>query len=113
MRRTGNPLPGRYCPPALIVFRHGVASADPLPDGVLLWTRGTTDAATPVAVDWWVSRTAAAESADIVARGTAQASPDGDFTVHVDVRGLEPATTYWYGFTAGDASSPVGRTRTA
>ena len=27
--------------------------------------------------------------------------------------GLEPATTYWYGFRAGDVSSPVGRTRTA
>ena len=38
-------------------FRHGVASADPLPDGVLLWTRVTTDAGGPVPVDWWAGVT--------------------------------------------------------
>ena len=95
----------------MTAFRHGVASADPLPDGVLLWTRVTTDAGGPVAVDWWVSRSPA--PSDVVARGTAEGSPESDFTVHVDVGGLEPATTYWYGFGAGEAASPVGRTRTA
>ena len=94
---------------ALTSFRHGVASADPLPDGVLLWTRVTTDAGGPVEVGWWVGVT----PDDVVARGSADASPAGDFTVHVDVRGLEPATTYWYGFAFGDERSPVGRTRTA
>ena len=44
MRRTGTPFDATV-PPALIAFRHGVASADPLPDGVLLWTRCTTDGA--------------------------------------------------------------------
>ena len=102
---------GRYCPAALTPFRHGVASADPLPDRVLLWTRCTTDAGEALAVDWWMSRTPASSGA--VARGTAEASPDADFTVHVDVGGLEPATTYWYGFRVGDDPSPVGRTRTA
>jgi phosphodiesterase/alkaline phosphatase D-like protein len=97
----------------LIAFRHGVASADPLPDGVLLWTRCTTDDPGPVGVDWWVSRAPSPEAGDVVARGTVEASAEGDFTVHVDVGGLEPATTYWYGFTAGGLSSPVGRTRTA
>ncbi len=97
----------------MILFRHGVASADPLPDGVLLWTRCTTDSAGPIHVDWWVSRSPAPEPAQLVARGTAEASAARDFTVHVDAGGLEPATTYWYGFRAGDVSSPVGRTRTA
>ena len=97
----------------MIVFRHGVASADPLPDGVLLWTRCTTAGSGPVAVDWWVSRTPERGLADVVASGTAEASAAADFTVHVDVRGLEPATPYWYGFTTCDASSPVGRTQTA
>ena len=95
----------------MIAFRHGVASADPLPDAVLLWTRVTTDAFAPVPVGWWVSRTE--DPAETVATGTAQASPGGDFTVHVDVGGLRPETTYWYGFSAGEAVSPVGRTRTA
>jgi len=97
----------------LIAFRHGVASADPLPDGVLLWTRCTTPGRDPVQVNWWVSRTAEPSPAQVVARGTAEASSAGDHTVHVDVTGLDPETTYWYGFRAGEASSPVGRTRTA
>ena len=108
MRRTGTRFDGTVRP-VLIAFRHGVASADPLPDGVLLWTRCTTDALDPVAVDWWIGLS----SEDVVARGTAEASPPGDWTVHVDVGGLEPATTYRYGFSAGGAGSPVGRTRTA
>ena len=93
----------------MTAFRHGVASADPLPDGVLLWTRCTTEGPGPVAVDWWVGTA----PDDPVARGTTEASADRDFTVHVDVGGLEPATTYWYGFSAAGVASPVGRTRTA
>jgi len=95
----------------LVTFRHGVASADPLPDGVLLWTRCTTVASRPVQVDWWIGITA--DPAAAVARGTTEASAEGDFTVHVDVGGLEPATTYRYGFVADGVASPVGRTRPA
>jgi alkaline phosphatase D len=36
-----------------------------------------------------------------------------DYTVKVDPRGLEPATTYFYAFDALGRRSPVGRTRTA
>ncbi|MGI8810190.1 MAG: alkaline phosphatase D family protein [Acidimicrobiales bacterium] len=97
----------------MIVFRHGVASADPLPDGVLLWTRCTTRDPGALAVEWWVGETPAPTAAQVVARGAAEASADSDFTVQVDARGLEPATTYWYGFRVGEVSSPVGRTRTA
>jgi len=97
----------------LTTFRHGVASADPIPDGVLLWTRCTTPEPGPVAVEWWVSLTPEPDTAQVVARGAAEAAAEGDFTVHVDVGGLEPATTYWYGFRAGETASPVGRTRTA
>jgi alkaline phosphatase D len=95
----------------LTTFRHGVASADPLPDGVLLWTRCTTTARAPLDVDWWIGPTADAGAA--VAVGTVEASAAADFTVRVDVHGLEPATTYWYGFRVGDDASSVGRTRTA
>jgi alkaline phosphatase D len=97
----------------LIAFRHGVASADPLSDGVLLWTRYSSATPDPVAVDWWVAVAPEPSPGQIVARGTAEAAAEGDFTVHVDVGGLEPATTYWYGFRSGDEVSPVGRTRTA
>ncbi|MEU4211479.1 alkaline phosphatase D family protein [Streptomyces sp. NPDC026206] len=104
-------------------FLHGVASGDPLPDGILLWTRVTpTPDAVPgsgrgpaVEVTWEVAEDAA--FARVVARGTVTASAATDHTVKADVRGLRPATGYFYRFTvAGGAQSmhsPAGRTRTA
>ncbi|MEU7005991.1 alkaline phosphatase D family protein [Streptomyces sp. NPDC046332] len=99
-------------------FLHGVASGDPLPDGVLLWTRVTpTSDATPgsgrgpaVTVGWEVAEDR--DFARTVARGTLTATAASDHTVKVDVRGLRPATAHWFRFTAGDTVSPVGRTRT-
>ncbi|MFJ8693195.1 alkaline phosphatase D family protein [Streptomyces roseolilacinus] len=103
-------------------FLHGVASGDPLPDGILLWTRVTpspdavpgsgagadTEVRWEVAEDRGFTRT--------VARGAVTASAETDHTVKVDVRGLRPATAYWFRFTAGAAGaetvSPAGRTRT-
>ncbi|WP_328925216.1 alkaline phosphatase D family protein [Streptomyces sp. NBC_00190] len=99
-------------------FLHGVASGDPLPDGILLWTRVTPTAeAVPgsglgpaVQVGWEVASDKAFSR--IVASGTTTASAAADHTVKVDVRGLQPQTPYWYRFTAGAAVSPVGRTLT-
>ncbi|MGR4883571.1 alkaline phosphatase D family protein [Streptomyces sp. LARHCF249] len=99
-------------------FLHGVASGDPLPDGILLWTRVTPTAeAVPgsglgpaVQVGWEVA--ADKNFSGVVASGTVTASAATDHTVKVDVRGLQPQTAYWYRFTAGTAVSPVGRTRT-
>ena len=49
---------------------------------------------------------------NIVRRGTAVATPQLAHWVHVEVDGLEPDRWYWYRFRAGDAESPIGRTRT-
>ncbi|MFB7606871.1 alkaline phosphatase D family protein [Streptomyces gardneri] len=100
-------------------FLHGVASGDPLPDGVLLWTRVTPSAeAVPgsglgpdVTVDWELAEDRG--FARTVASGSTTASASSDHTVKADVRGLRPATAYWFRFTAGDAVSPAARTRTA
>ncbi|MGA5563258.1 alkaline phosphatase D family protein [Streptomyces platensis] len=100
-------------------FQHGIASGDPLPDGVLLWTRVTpTPSATPgsgrgpaTKVSWQVATDK--DFASVVARGSLTASAAADHTVKADVRGLKPATHYYYRFTAGGQHSPVGRTRTA
>ncbi|MEU8690856.1 alkaline phosphatase D family protein [Streptomyces sp. NPDC048665] len=100
-------------------FLHGVASGDPLPDGVLLWTRVTpTPQAVPgsgigpdTEVSWVVAKDKAFTS--IVAEGTVKATAASDHTVKADVRGLQPATDYWFRFSAGAADSPVARTRTA
>jgi alkaline phosphatase D len=49
---------------------------------------------------------------DVVARGTAEASPALAHAVHVEVSGLRPDRPYWYRFEAGNQASPIGRTRT-
>ncbi|MEH6379270.1 alkaline phosphatase D family protein [Streptomyces sp. KLMMK] len=103
-------------PPA---FLHGVASGDPLPDGVLLWTRVTPSPdAVPgsgrgadVEVAWEVAEDEA--FGRVAARGTVTATAASDHTVKADVRGLRPATGYWFRFTAGGAHTPAARTRTA
>jgi alkaline phosphatase D len=88
-------------------FPLGVASGDPLSDGVVLWTRLER----PGPVRWEIAederfrhRTAA---------GTVSARPEHGHAVHVDVRGLRPGRWYWYRFIADGETSPVGRTRTA
>jgi len=89
------------------VFEHGVASGDPLPDGVLLWTRVVTTSA----IRWEVARDE--DFRRIVRRGVTRTSAARDHTVKAEVHGLEPNTRYWYRFRAGDVVSPVGRTKTA
>ncbi|MGW3631053.1 alkaline phosphatase D family protein [Streptomyces sp. NPDC005122] len=99
-------------------FLHGVASGDPLPDGVLLWTRVTpTSAAIPgsgIGPDTEVSWTVAKDKAftTIVAKGSLTATAASDHTVKADIRGLEPATDYWFRFSSGGTDSPVAHTRT-
>ncbi len=93
------------------VFAHGVASGDPVADGVVLWTRISTEGRDSVRVRWSVASTPDLDV--LVAEGEAEAVPEADFTVKVDVRELQPATTYYYAFEADGVRSPVGRTRTA
>ncbi|MET3960672.1 alkaline phosphatase D [Marmoricola sp. OAE513] len=100
-------------------FVHGVASGDPLPNAIILWTRVTPSAAAKpgsgvgpdVSVEWEVATSAAFTT--IVASGTTVAGAGTDHTVHVDAAGLTPATAYWYRFRALGVTSPVGRTKTA
>lgn len=92
------------------LFAHGVASGDPLPDRVILWTRvSVADDATPT-VHWLVAEDEALSR--VVARGRVRTSASRDHTVKVDVPGLEPGTSYYYAFECDDTRSPVGRTRT-
>jgi alkaline phosphatase D len=99
-------------------FTLGVASGDPAPRGVVLWTRLAPQPLEPfgampaenVEVAWEVASDEAFRS--IVSRGATTATPQLAHSVHVEVDGLEPDHWYWYRFRAGDAESPVGRTRT-
>lgn len=93
------------------LFRHGVASGDPLADRVIIWTRITDPSVrNSLEVEWRVATDEALTR--IVARGTAASMAARDFTVKVDVAGLEPGRTYYYVFVAGGQRSTVGRTRT-
>ncbi|WP_426570693.1 alkaline phosphatase D family protein [Aquihabitans sp. McL0605] len=92
-------------------FAFGVASGDPLTDRVIIWTHVSgADTGADVEVSWAVATDRALEH--VVAEGTAVARADRDHTVHVDVTGLEPATSYCFEFAIAGASSTVGRTRT-
>jgi len=93
-------------------FTHNVASGEPGPDSMLLWTRyvpATGDNAirldAEVALD--------ADFARPVSGGSVQTGPWRDWTAKITVDGLKPGTVYWYRFVAPDGSkSPVGRTKT-
>ncbi len=102
-------------------FTLGVASGDPLPDGVVLWTRlapeplaegglgGMPDR--PVPVQWEVSTDESFRR--VVARGTELARQEEAHSVHAEVSGLQPSADYFYRFRAGSELSPTGRTKTA
>ena len=99
-------------------FQLGVASGCPRPDSVVLWTRLAPDPLNggdvgpdPVPVDWEIAEDDGFRS--ITARGRHTATAEWAHSVHVQVQGLTPGRWYWYRFRAGDAVSPVGRTRTA
>lgn len=102
-------------------FTLGVASGEPLPDSVILWTRLAPDATAPdgnggmprlnVPVGWQIAEDPAFRR--VVRAGIAHATPQLAHSVHVDVRGLRPDRVYWYRFRAGQHVSATGRTRTA
>ncbi|NIJ08954.1 alkaline phosphatase D [Sphingomonas vulcanisoli] len=100
-------------------FTLGVASGDPWPDGMVLWTRLAPDPLTsdggmparPVPVRWELA--ADPQFRRLLRHGTAIAEPAWGHSVHVELTGLLPGRPYWYRFIAGGAVSPVGRTRTA
>lgn len=91
-------------------FQHGVASGDPLADRVILWTRVSGIAAQSVSLSYVVARDP--ELADVVSGGAVLAESAHDYTVHVDVSGLQPFRTYYYRFCLDGQLSPIGRTRT-
>jgi alkaline phosphatase D len=91
-------------------FLHGVASGDPLSDAVLLWTRVSPAGNAAVNVDYVLATDPAL--GNVVKRGSASTDASRDYTVKVDVGGLQPGTTYYYRFSASGGQSPVGRTKT-
>ncbi|GIH27872.1 alkaline phosphatase [Acrocarpospora phusangensis] len=100
-------------------FKLGIASGDPTPDGVVLWTRLVPELFSPdggmpsrrVPVDWEVALDPGMRK--VVERGTVSALPELAHSVHVEVEGLQPDREYFYRFRYRHDVSEVGRTRTA
>jgi alkaline phosphatase D len=100
-------------------FTLGVASGDPLPDSVLLWTRLAPSPYEPdgglpaqrVQVQWEVAYDERFFA--VIKSGTATAHPEYAHSVHVQVPGLDEDRFYYHRFRAGAWISPVGRARTA
>ena len=99
-------------------FMLGVASGDPLPNGVVLWTRldsaaldqaGALTARVPVG--WEIAEDD--NFRHIVRKGSHLALTELGHSVHAEVYGLRPGRHYWYRFMAGGEISITGRTRTA
>ncbi len=90
-------------------FTHSVASGDPLATRVMLWTRFVPARGTSATLQWQVATDAS--FARIVRSGSARATAARDYTVKVDVGGLQPDTAYAYRFIA-DQMSQTGQTRT-
>lgn len=111
---TGRPLPTDP-------FTLDVASGEPTPDGMVLWTRLAPDPLAgdglggmpprPVDVEWELATDDAFRV--IEQRGTVTAIPESAHSVHVEPRGLQPGADYFYRFRTEGHLSPTGRTRTA
>lgn len=103
--------------PSPAPFSLDIASGDPTPNSVILWTRLANDPldgggmpAVPIPVEWEVAIDS--EMDHVVRRGVAVARPASAHTVHVTVHGLAPDSWYFYRFRAGSDVSPIGLTRT-
>ncbi|MBU3672016.1 MAG: alkaline phosphatase [Sinobacteraceae bacterium] len=99
-------------------FTLGVASGSPRESSVVLWTRLAPDPLNGGGMGQTVAEVRYRLCADqamrkVVREGVVTTSGDKAHSVHVIAQGLEPGREYWYDFRYGEASSPVGRTRTA
>ena len=91
-------------------FSHGVASGDPFPNSVVLWTNISTDTSGDLELVWEISTDPDFKSTTQSGQQTTNASRD--YCVKVIAENLTPGTEYFFRFKLGDMVSPIGRTRT-
>jgi alkaline phosphatase D len=93
-------------------FAEGVASGDPRPESILLWTRCPSEDGRVMRLQVEVAEDAAFDR--VVTSTPTHTQAASDWTSRVLVGGLAPDTVYWYRFTDERGhGSRVGRTRTA
>ncbi|KAF2033950.1 phosphodiesterase/alkaline phosphatase D precursor [Setomelanomma holmii] len=125
--------------PVKLNFTHGVASGDPYPNSVILWTRVAPEndnsnsslsvtgyaplfdhdnekyvkvSKSPICVEYKVAQDKSLSQ--VVDSGTVFTSSDVDFTIKIEAKNLKAYTTYYYQFNVCGSSnkSPIGRTKT-
>ncbi|MCB0519785.1 MAG: alkaline phosphatase D family protein [Lewinellaceae bacterium] len=96
---------------ALAPFYFGVASGDPLPEAVVIWTKIIPKSAGSQSVGWEMATDSLMQH--VAQSGTTSTDSTSAFTVKVDVPSLSPGTIYFYRFKYKDKYSPIGRTKTA
>ena len=95
-------------------FPQGVASGDPQPDGIMLWTRAVPAAETNTPVHLLLQVSSNHDFSTLLLQENIQTDADSDYTVRTYIDGLAPDTHYYYRFIGADKSvSRTGRTRTA
>ncbi|MCB9034739.1 MAG: alkaline phosphatase D family protein [Chitinophagales bacterium] len=97
---------------SLAPFYHGVASGDPTPNAVIIWTRVTTEDLAGTVNGTWRMATDTLFN-NVVQSGTFTTDSTRDFTVKIDVTGLQPYSWYFYEFIVDGKHSLTGRTKTA
>jgi alkaline phosphatase D len=96
---------------AVPLFPQSVASGDPQPSGIVLWTRVAGQSG-PIQVAFQVASDSTFDT--VVLSGVADTDDSRDYTVKVQLSTpvLTPYTTYYYRFIFNNTSSPVGRFKT-
>ena len=104
-------------------FYHGVASGDPLPDAVIVWTRYTPVQATDkIDIELRMAKVGTSNNPakyldpamnPALKRARITVTAANDWIAKIDVTGLEPLTNYVFAFTDGVTTSLVGQAKTA
>jgi alkaline phosphatase D len=109
------PLPARAAVgDGAVRFAEGVASGDPMPDAITLWTRAKIPSEPNASQDLTLQLAAQPDFKETLVEHQVRALPETDHTVRVFVDGLKPDRIYYYRFLAArGGTSRIGRTRTA
>jgi alkaline phosphatase D len=100
----------KFYNPALKPFYHGVASGDPTPEAVVIWTKLTPETEAAASIHWQIASDSLFLT--VLQQGNVTTSANENWTVSVDVHGLEPNHFYFYRFDYQGKMSMVGRTKT-
>lgn len=105
--------PNMYADTAHAPFLYGVASFDPTPSNVILWTKvDPQPGSSPITLNWEVFEDVGLTQ--LADSGTATASAATDWTAKVDISFPHPGQVFWYRWTDPQGRhSVIGRSKTA